>query len=268
MEKRKKRFSEPLTAAQQTDDVGLPDTHCNDIGRFFHEKSRSNGCLTAKTTDSRSFSPSDSHYKVLIVDDQSISRSYFERFVLASDRYELAASVDTAKFADVYCADGRVDLVLMDVVMNDGSSGLETARRIKTSFPKTKVIIVTSMPDETILRKAREIGADSFWYKEAQAQPMLEVMDRTMAGEHVFPDDPPQVRLGLANSSELTERELEILRCLAEGLTDKEIAGQLHLGFTTVRYHVNNLLEKTGMGSRTELAVNAVRSGITVPGIK
>ena len=61
-------------------------------------------------------------YKVLIVDDQIMSRQLFESFVIASENYELAASVDTARVADIYCAGGRVDLVLMDVVMKDGRS--------------------------------------------------------------------------------------------------------------------------------------------------
>jgi len=207
-------------------------------------------------------------YKVLIVDDQIMPRQLFESFVAASDRYELVASVDTAKIADAYCAGGKVDLVLMDVVMNDGVSGLDAAARIKAAYPKTKIIIVTSMPDSVFLKRAKEIGVDSFWYKEVQEKPMLEVMDRTMAGERIWPDSPPVVNLGLAKSTDFTERELDVLRLLAEGLTDREIAEELHLSVTTIRYHVNNLISKTGQSSRTELAVNAVRSGIAIPGIK
>ncbi|MBR5094711.1 MAG: response regulator transcription factor [Oscillospiraceae bacterium] len=207
-------------------------------------------------------------YRVLIVDDQSMPRQLFERIVAATDRYELTASLDTAKIADAYCAKGQVDLILMDVVMKDGSNGLDCAARIKASYPKVKIIIVTSMPDAMFLKRAREIGVDSFWYKEVQDAPMLEVMDRTMAGEHVFPDRPPVTSLGMAQSTELTERELEVLRLLAEGLTDREIAERLVLSVTTVHYHVKNLIQKTGQSSRTELAVNAVRSGIVVPWVQ
>lgn len=207
-------------------------------------------------------------YRVLIVDDQSIPRQLFESIVASSDGYELAASVDTAKFADAYCAGDKIDLVLMDVVMNDGSNGLDTAKRIKKSYPKVKVIIVTSMPDSAFLKRAREIGADSFWYKEAQQTTMLEIMDRTMAGERIFPDSPPLTNLGLARSTDITERELDVLRLLAGGVTDREIADSLCLSVTTVRYHINNLISKTGLASRTELAVNAVRSGIVIPELR
>ena len=206
-------------------------------------------------------------YKVLIVDDQIMSRQLFESFVADSASYELAASVETARYADAYCAGGKVDLVIMDVVMKDGSNGLDTAARIKSSFPNIRIIIVTSMSDAAFLKRAKEIGVDSFWYKEVQEAPMLEVMDRTMAGEQVFPDCPPAASIGQAKSTEFTERELEVLRLLAEGLTDKEVAERLFLSVNTVRFHVKNLISKTGSASRTELAVNAVRSGIAIPGI-
>ena len=205
-------------------------------------------------------------YRVLIVDDQIIPRRFFESIIAASDRYEVAASIDTARVADVYCAGNEVDLVLMDVVMNDGSNGLDAAARIKASYPGIRIIVVTSMPDALFLRRARQIGVDSFWYKEVQELPMLEIMDRTMAGEHVWPDGPPITPLGRARNTDLSDREMDVLRLLAEGLTDREIAERLSLSFSAVRYHVNNLIGKTGCASRTELAVSAVRSGITIPG--
>ena len=204
-------------------------------------------------------------YQVMIVDDQTVPRQLFERIIAASDRYETAVSLDTAKVAYAWCAKLHIDLILMDVVMNDGYSGLESAASIKEAFPSIKIIIVTSMPDSFFMKRAREIGVDSFWYKEVQAVPMLEVMDRTMAGEHIWPDSPPVTALGLAKSIDFTDRELDVLRLLAEGMTDKEIADALFVSVTTVRYHVGNLMGKTGFSSRTELAVKAVRSGITIP---
>ena len=206
-------------------------------------------------------------YRVLIVDDQRMSRHLFESIVTANENYTVAASVETAMFADAWCAKGGVDLVLMDVVMKDGSNGLEAAARIKTSYPEIKVIVVTSMPDPTFLRKARDAGVDSFWYKEVDSEPMLRVMDRTVAGERVWPDSAPEVQLGLAKNTELTEREMDVLRLLAEGLTDREIGERLALALPTVRYHVRNLIGKTGYSSRTELAVEAVRSGLAIPEI-
>ena len=206
-------------------------------------------------------------YRVLIVDDQLIPRQLFENTVAASERYTLAAALNSAAMADAWCAGGLVDLILMDVVMDNGPTGLEAARRIKGSYPQVKIIMVTSLPDALFLERARRLGVDSFWYKELQSAPLLEVMDRTMAGERVWPEHPPRKQLGLADSSEFTEREMDVLRLLAKGLTDREICEQLHLRFNTVRYHVDNLMLKTGQSSRTGLAVLAVMSGVIFPGI-
>ena len=207
-------------------------------------------------------------HSVLIVDDQVIPRQLFENTVAASERYTLCAALDTAALADAWCAGGLVDLIVMDVVLSHGPNGLDVAGRIKSSYPRIKIIVVTSLPDALFLEKARRIGVDSFWYKELQSAPLLEVMDRTMAGEQVWPDRPPEQQIGLARSSELTEREMDVLRLLAKGLSDKEICEQLHLSFNTVRYHVDNLMSKTGQTSRTGLAVLAVMSGIIFPGIE
>jgi two-component system vancomycin resistance associated response regulator VraR len=186
--------------------------------------------------------------------------------MVSSDRrYKVIAAIETAMVADAWCAKGGVDLILMDVVMRDGSNGLDAAARIKGSYPDVKIIAVTSMPDPAFLKKARAVGVDSFWYKEVEAEPLLWVMDRTIAGESVWPDEPPEIYLGQASSKDFTERELEVLRLLSEGLTDREIASRLYLSLPAVRYHVGNLISKTGLSSRTELAVRAVSSGLIIP---
>lgn len=206
-------------------------------------------------------------YRVLVVDDQAMPRQLFENIIKSSENYELAACIETAKVADMYCARGQVDLILMDVVMNDDSNGLDVAAKIKATYPATKIIIMTSMPDANFLARAKEIGVDSFWYKEVQDTTMLEVMDRTMAGEHIYPDRPPVVQLGMAQDTDFTEREMDVLRKMVQGYTDKEIADQLNMSYHTVRFHINSLLGKTGCVSRTDLAIRVVRSGIVVPEI-
>lgn len=203
--------------------------------------------------------------KVLIVDDQTMPRQLFESIVNNSEGYELAASVDNASVADIYCAKMSIDLILMDVVMSGGINGIEAAERIKNSYPHIKILIVTSMPDGSFIKKAREAGVDSFWYKEVQDEPLLDVMDRTMAGESVFPDQAPVVLLGEAKSTDFTDRELDVLRCVAAGYSDKEISEMLNISHGTERVHINNLLQKTACSSRTELAITAVKTGIVVP---
>ncbi len=202
--------------------------------------------------------------KVMIVDDQFISRQLFEMYVKSSEKYEILYSVESAAFADTFVLKSPVGLVLMDILMNDGSNGLEAAERIKKHHPDIKIIAVTSMPETSWMNRAREIGIESFWYKEASKETILEVMDRTMAGESVYPDSAPLVRLGLASSAEFTERELEVLRVMTTGVSNAAIAQKLGITENTVKNHIRHMMEKTGCKSRTELAIEARVSGIVV----
>ncbi len=203
-------------------------------------------------------------YRVLIVDDFTMPRQVFEAAVRQSEQYTLAASLSSADEAVSYCRRNAVDLVLMDVVMVEGMSGMEASRQIKELLPKAKIIMVTSMPEVSYIRQAKAIGVDSFWYKEIQEQPILEIMDRTMAGESVYPESTPRVIIGNAVSTDFTERELEVLREMTTGATNMEIAERLFISTATVKSHIESMLQKTGFHTRTELAVHARVDGIVI----
>lgn len=203
-------------------------------------------------------------YRVLVVDDQIMSRQLFESVINGADDFILANSISTANLADIYCAREDTDLVIMDIVMKSGPNGLEMAEKIKSTYPRTKILMVTSMPDASLIEKARRIGVESFWYKEVQDEPLLNVMRKTMHGENVYPDSTPVIKLGLANSSDFTDREIEVLRMLVRGYSDKEIAVELDMSYHTVRFHMNSLLTKTGCTSRTDLAIQVAKSGIVI----
>ena len=202
--------------------------------------------------------------KTVIAEDFKIIREVLENTVRSSPKYELAASFGTASEAADYCSRNHADLVLMDVLIPGGINGLEAARQIKKADPQTRIIIVTSMPEMSYIRQAREIGVESFWYKEVQEQPILEIMDRTMAGESVYPGTRLNVALGNAMSTEFTEREIEILRELVSGSTNRDIGEKLYISENTVKMHITNMLQKTGFHSRLELAVKARHVGLAI----
>lgn len=202
--------------------------------------------------------------RVMIVDDQALSRRYFELLVAADPRYEIALSIESAFTADIYLLDTKIDLILMDVLMSDGSNGLDAAEKIKQAHPEIKIIVVTSMPEFSWMARAREIGVESFWYKETETAELLDVMERTAKGESVYPEQAPPARLGNASSADFTERELEILREIAAGKSNSEIAAKLFISQNTVKFFVSSLLRKTGYGNRTELAVHARVVGIAL----
>lgn len=203
-------------------------------------------------------------YRVLIVEDQEMPRQLFEIYIQGSQAYELAGAITNASLAPDLCRTGKIDLVLMDVCTAFGNSGLDAAEVIKRECPKVKVIIVTSMPEFSWLERARQIGVDSFWYKEAQKDTILNVCDRTMAGESVYPEETPTVPIGSVTNHDFTERELQILRELITGDSNAEIGERLGVSAGTVKRHVENMLKKTGFHTRTELVAEAGRLGIVI----
>ena len=203
-------------------------------------------------------------YNVMIVEDQAMPRQLFEAFISSSDNYRLVHSIKNADMADIYCDKSDIDLILMDVCTELNSSGLEAAERIKLKHPKIKIIVVTSMPEVSYLERARNIGVDSFWYKEVSEEPIISLMDRTMAGDSVYPDSTPIIRFGLIDSTEFSEREIDILRELTSGDTNAQIGERLGISQHTVRDYIQVMLEKTGFHSRTELAVKAREYGIVI----
>ena len=202
--------------------------------------------------------------KVLIVEDDPMARKLLEIFIKDSENYELVNSIESAAMAEFYCLTNPVDVILMDVCTAMESNGLEAAEKIKSKFPAIKVIIITSQPECSFIDRAHSIGVDSFWYKEAEAEKILEVLDRTMAGESVYPDSTLSLKIGEAFSEEFSERELEILRELIDGETDAAIANKLHLSLRTVKGYIQDMRLKTGFRNRTELAVRVRESGLVI----
>ena len=202
--------------------------------------------------------------KVMIVEDDPMASKLLEIFVKESDRYSVAHTIDNASMAEMYCLKNPIDLILMDVCTAMNANGLDAAAKIKKSFPHIKVIIMTSQPECSFIDRARSIGVDSFWYKESTAEKVIEVMDRTMNGESVYPDTTPTLQLGNAKSSEFSSKELEVLRELISGESDAVIADKLHMSLRTVKAHIQTMREKTGFRNRTELAVRARECGLVI----
>ena len=202
---------------------------------------------------------------VLIVEDSRIATNMLKSIIEESERYELIDAIENAANAELACLSGRINLVLMDVCTAGDESGLEHARKLKKNHPAIKVIIMTSMPEISFIQKARDAGCDSFWYKETDETTILSVMNRTMDGESVYPSVIPESKLGLIDVNLLTDRELEILRYLTTGASHAQIAKQTNISENTVKYHVKNLLQKTGYSSTTQMVVDAVNKRLILP---
>ena len=196
--------------------------------------------------------------RVLIVENDPMARTLLEVFVRSSKAYTVAASVQCGELTPELIADSRVQLILLS------TGALVQAGWIKADFPETKLIVMTADPEYGYIASAKKSGADSFWYQQPDEKALEEIMDATMVGSRVYPEQ-MIVLLGDALSTDFTEREIQVLREVVSGSTDAEIAERLSISLRTVKGHIQRLREKTGYRNRTELAVHARSSRLIIP---
>lgn len=202
--------------------------------------------------------------KVLIVEDQKMAQENMETIIKSSCNYTLAGIISNAADAELFCMSTAVDLILMDVCTAHDENGIEACAIIKKKFPNIKVIVVTSMAEHSFIEKAKTAKADSFWYKDSSHEELICVMNRTMDGEHIFPNKPPEVKLGLTTSYELTQSELDVLRALMQSTSDEDAANMLKCTKANVRWHVSKILEKTGYRTRMELLIAVAQKNLII----
>lgn len=160
---------------------------------------------------------------------------------------------DGQRYTEVIAADVSE---LMEVQTENRENGLSAAAQIK-------IVIVTSLLDAEVLRQAKLLGTDSLWYKDGSHEKLMEIVRRTLSGEHFFPDAPPVTQIGMAKSSEFTEAEMRVLRCLVQGMSYTATAQTLGVDARTVKFHVSNMLQKTNFENKLQLAVAAIENRLT-----
>ena len=196
--------------------------------------------------------------RVLIVEDQKMAQENMENIIKSSEKYILSGIISNAADTELFCMRESVDLILMDVCTARDENGIEACAVVKRKFPEIKVIIITSMAEHTFIEKAKAVKADSFWYKDGSRGELLEVMDRTMSGEHIFPEKTPEVKLGLSTSYELTNSELDVIRALMQSTSDEDAASMLGCTKANIRWHIGKILDKTGYRTRMELLISLI----------
>ncbi|RIK29207.1 MAG: DNA-binding response regulator [Anaerolineae bacterium] len=209
--------------------------------------------------------------KILLCDDQAVIRDGLEMLLtLEKDMQVIGSASDGAEALEL-AAQKRPDLILMDLKM-PGVNGIEATRQLRAKFPEIKILVLTTYDDDEWLFDAIRAGASGYLLKDTPRQKIIEAIHGTMDGKS-FLD--PVVAGKLMNqvvsnqkqpasilAEKLTERELDVLRLLAKGFPNSEIASQLHLSEGTVRNHVSAILEKLGVSDRTQAAVIAIQHGL------
>ncbi|MDY5541856.1 MAG: LuxR C-terminal-related transcriptional regulator [Lachnospiraceae bacterium] len=188
------------------------------------------------------------------------AKELYIRFVCSGQQAAVTVTNDGAS-PEGEIVEGGGLTSLLSLVKKSGAT-----RAIKSRFPQIRVIIVTSMLDVDYLNRAREVGADSLYFKDVSQMELMKVAELTMRGESVYPDKAPEVRIGNIMSSDFTEKEIRVLRLMIEGMTYKEMAEQLHVTTDCVKKHISSMLSKTGYPSKTKLIAMVVSKRLIVNG--
>ncbi|MCK7624137.1 response regulator transcription factor [Streptomyces sp. RS10V-4] len=194
--------------------------------------------------------------RLLLAEDQSMVREALAALLSLEDDLEVVAQAARGDEVVGAARDGQVDVALLDIEM-PGLSGLDAAARLRDALPGVKVVILTTFGRPGYLRRAMEAGADAFLVKDAPAAQLADAVRRVLRGERVI--DPVLAAAALAEGANpLTDREREVLRAAADGSTNAEIAGRLHLSQGTVRNYLSLAIQKTAARNRAE-AVRTAR---------
>jgi NarL family two-component system response regulator LiaR len=207
---------------------------------------------------------------VLLVDDHAIVRQGLRAYLDALTEFTVVGEAESGQSAVRLAAELVPDVVLMDLVM-PGMEGVEATRRVKDVSPRTQIVVLTSYHEDEHIFPALRAGAISYILKDVQMEELAEAVRRAARGEATLH---PRVAARViqevqgAKAAEfnpftgLTDREMEVLKLVASGLTNRSIAEQLVISESTVKGHVSNILGKLHLADRTQAAVYAWREGI------
>ncbi len=207
---------------------------------------------------------------VLIVDDHSVVRQGVRAFLEAQADLSVVGEAESGEQAVQLAQKYTPDVVLMDLLML-GMNGVEATRRVKQVSPRSQVIVLTSYYEDENIFPALRAGAISYTLKDVHPTELVEAVRKAARGESVLhPRVAARVIQGVRESKptvpaafgELTERELDVLRLIAEGESNATIAGKLVLSEKTVKGHVSNILSKLHIVDRTQAAAFAWQQGL------
>ena len=204
--------------------------------------------------------------KVMIVDDHPIVRDGMKNMLLVFDDLEFAGEAEGGRAALDRLRLGLPDVILMDVAMPE-MGGIAAVRAILAEYPHLKIIMLTSYPEDDQIQESLEAGAIGFLLKNTSIDALANGIRAAHAGQPVLA---PEVTLALIRIStapaklgaDLSQRELEVLALIVDGLSNEEIAGRLVISPATARHHVSACIQKLGAANRAQASALAVKLGL------
>jgi two-component system, NarL family, response regulator NreC len=208
--------------------------------------------------------------RILLADDHAMLRDGVRMVLEAHPGFEVVGTADNGRDAVRLVEELRPDIAVLDVAMPD-LNGLDATRAIRECCPETEVVVLSMHEGEEYLREALRAGAAGYVLKRAAAKELVGAIHAVRRGESyldpaltrtLISDYVRQVERGDETPDSLTDRELEVLTLVAEGLTNRQIALKLNISIKTVQTHRANLMDKLNLHDRTELVRYAIRRGL------
>lgn len=204
--------------------------------------------------------------RVMLVDDHAHIHKIVSSLLAPVDDIVLVAQCSNGKEALMVCAGARPDIILMDVIMPI-MDGIEATQRLRQEFPEIKILVLSAFQDDDSVHAMLARGAVGYILKTSLVQDLVNTIRTIYAGNTVLAAEVARMLLGLpqpeaAHNFKLTARELEILRAMAEGLNNGEIAARFFISQSTVKFHIANLLQKMGVDTRSEAIVLAAKNNL------
>ena len=216
--------------------------------------------------------------RVLIADDQALVRGGFRMILEAQPDMEVVGDVEDGNQALTAAAELRPDVILMDIRM-PGMDGLEATRRIVVDESAPRVLVLTTFDMNEYVYEAMKSGASGFLLKDVRPEQLADAVRTVARGDALLAPaitrrlieefvrrPPPGASPPPPGLDQLTDRESEVLRHVAKGLSNEEIAGQLFVSLATVKTHVTHILTKLDLRDRVQAVVLAYESGLVQPG--
>jgi|ERR1700677_279646 two-component system NarL family response regulator len=199
--------------------------------------------------------------RILIVDDHPVVRAGLTSMLGTQAELEVIGSASSGEEALAKLSQVEPDVLLLDLRMH-GMSGVDTLMAMKRSAHDTRVIILTSFETDEDIYRAVQAGAHGYLLKDTSLREMVEAIRTVHAGKRYIPRDIAARLAERMMRTDLTPREIEILKLLSKGPTNKEIGRALSISENTVKNHVNSIIEKLEVSDRTEAATTAIQRGL------
>lgn len=205
--------------------------------------------------------------RLVLVDDHRVVRRGLRSFLEAFPDITIVGEASSGEEVLEKIEGWLPEVVVMDLLMPGGIDGIEATRRIRSISPRTQVVVLTAYADDARVVAALRAGAIGYVRKEADAEILLAAVRAASRGQSMLdPAIAGSVLQDLLSSTQigddLTEREMEVLRLLAHGRTNREIAEELVVGAETVKTHVGNILAKLHLAHRTQAVIHALKQGL------